>query len=201
VNKSLVGLIVVGVVGAIAALLFLMPSDTTNVDKPDLTGNTTVEKSDAPAFELVEPEDRPPEGKVVVKVHKTGAPSTEPYVPITEQLGIKREPGVPIDRHAQIDSQIWGGLYRILKRDLGETDLTGRVLAMSTHVAGLSSASEEATVKKVFAEERALLTEVRAASKEPQVAENCNLIEADITAVEAGNVHPADEKFLSGEVK
>ncbi len=195
-NKQTIALIAVAVVAAIAAVLVLLPSEgPVTVPKSTAQGTATVSPSGA---EMHTEDVRVPAAPVPpsrTTLTRSGPAASDPNAPRLT-AGLVDEPGIPLDVHAQTDSHIWVGIYRMLLRDNGgPTELGDRVHDMGTTVAGVTSANDLASYAPLFAEERKLLAEVRAASSNEQILSNCTKIEEAITAIEAGRLHPTDKEF------
>jgi hypothetical protein len=194
VNKQTIVLIAVAVVAAIAAILILLPTEgPVTVPKSTAQGTATV-SSDAPEFQVDEARSTSPEhrGTITSRLTYEPHPVANPRS-ITE--GIVPQPGIPLDRHGQHDSHIWIGIYRMLLKDGGRSDLAERVHDMGTTVAGVTAANEVASYAPLFAEERKLMAEVRGATTNAQILENCDQLEAAIAAIESGHLHPMDKEF------
>jgi hypothetical protein len=195
VNKQMIAMIAVGVVAAVAAVLFLLPSETVTVVDPGTKGVATV-APDGHEFKVAQTEpsgeESPSRGTSLV-AYDVQKPTTPP-IPITRQLGMVPAPGVPLDQHGRIDSALWMGTYRMLLKE-GQTDLAQRVHEMGTTVSGVTSANELSAYTPLFDEERKLSGEVRGATTNTEIIANCDRIEGDIAAVESGHLHPVDKRF------
>ena len=190
-NKQTIASIAVAVVAAIAAILILLPSEgPVTVPKTTAQGTATV----SPKGTEFTTQDIP--AAPATSTEKPERPSADPSAPNPLTAGLVPQPGIPLDRHGQKDSHVWIGIYRMLLRDNGgPSDLGDRVHEMGTTVAGVTSVNDVASYAALFAEERKLIAEVRAASSNAQILENCTQIEEAITAIEAGRLHPSDKEF------
>jgi hypothetical protein len=193
VNKQTIALIGVAVVAAIAAILVLLPSEgPVTVPKTTAEGTATVSPSGS---EMSTQDVRVPAAPVPpsrTTLTRSGPAGSNPDAPRLT-AGLEGPPGNPLDVHGQKDSHIWIGIYRMMVRDNGgSTDLAERVHTMGNTVGGVTSANDLASYTELFNEERKLLAEVRASSSNPQILANCDSIEAAVNAVQAGQLHPAD---------
>lgn len=199
-NKQTIAMIAVAVVAAIAAVLVLLPSEgPVTVPKSTAQGTATVAPS---GTEITTQDVRLPAAPTTTpttQLTRSGPSNHDPNRPsITE--GLVPQPGIPLDRHGQKDSHVWSGIYRMLLKDSGgATELTDRVRDMATTVAGVTSANDVASYAPLFADERKLIAEVRAASSNPQILANCDSLEEAITAIEAGRLHPSDKEFETAD--
>jgi hypothetical protein len=206
VNKQTIALVVVAVVAAIAAVLVLLPSEgPVTVPKATAQGNATVSPSGAEigTADIGTADGRVPAAPVVEyggpRLKRSGPTETDPNRPPLT-AGIVPTPGIPLDVHGQKDSHVWVGIYRMMLRDNGgPTELADRVHEMGTTVAGVTSANDLASYAPLFSEERKLIGEVRAASSNPQILANCDQLEAAITAIESGHLHPSDKEFETAD--
>ena len=201
-NKQTIVLIAVAVVAAIAAVLVLLPSEgPVTVPKATAQGTATVSPS---GVEIATADVRVPaapteESGSGPRLTRSGQQDIDPNSPPVT-AGLVDTPGIPLDVHGQKDSHVWIGIYRMMLRDNGgPTELGDRVHDMGTTVAGVTSANDLASYGPLFAKERALIAEVRAASSNEQILKNCDQIEAAITAVEAGRLHPSDKEFETAD--
>ena len=201
-NKQTIVLIAVAVVAAIAAILVLLPSEgPVTVPKTTAQGTATVSPTGAEMTTQDIPENVAGEPRPSVpKLQRSSTQTLDPNAPpVTASLG-PPGPGIPLDRHGQKDSHVWIGIYRMLLRENGgATDLGDRVHEMGTTVAGVTSANDVASYSALFAEERKLIAEVRAASSNAQILSNCDQLEEAITAIEAGRLHPSDKQFETAD--
>jgi hypothetical protein len=193
VNKQTIALIGVAVVAAIVAILVLLPSEgPVTVPKTTAQGTASVSPS---GVEMRTEDVRvpaapvPPSHTILTRSGPTGSNPDAPRL----TAGLEGPPGNPLDVHGQKDSHIWIGIYRMMLRDNGgPTDLAERVKAMGNTVGGVTSANDLASYTPLFDEERKLIAEVRAASSNAQILANCDQLEGAVNAVQAGQLHPAD---------
>jgi hypothetical protein len=198
-NRQTTVLVAVGAVAAFAAILVLLPSEgPVTVPKETVEGTATVAPNGA-AFEVADGAASPDQGggaeadgKPKITSRFIGTPNPDRPDPMA---GLVPQPGLPLDRHGQQDSHLWLGIYRMLVQEQGETDLARRAHEMGTTVAGVTAANDVAAYAPLFAEERALVAEVRGATTNAQVLDNCDRLEAAMTAIEAGRLHPVDKQF------
>lgn len=195
-NKQTIALIAVAVVAAIAAILVLLPSEgPVTVPKATAQGTATVSPSGtemAPTTVKVPAAPTPTTKTVLERSWSAGTNPDKPRL----TAGLVDEPGVPLDVHAQKDSHLWTGIYRMMLRDNGgPTELADRVHEMGATVAAVSSTNDLASYAPLFAEEKKLVAEVRASSSNEQILSNCTQIEEAVTAIEAGRLHPSDKEF------
>ena len=194
-NKQTIALIAVAVAAAMAAILVLLPSEgPVTVPKTTAQGTATV----SPSVAEMRTQDVAPAAPEAHKTTGFTVTSTHTYDPNQPPItaGMVDKPGIPLDVHAQKDSHVWTGIYRMLLQDNGGPSvLADRVHEMATTVGGVTSANTVASYAPLFAEERKLIAEVRASSSNQQILANCTKIEEAITAVESGHLHPSDKEF------
>jgi hypothetical protein len=116
-------------------------------------------------------------------------------------MGLKAVPGVPLDRHGQLDSELWIGTYRMLLQQGADSDLARRVHEMGTTVSSVTSNNELSSYSALFAEEKRLLGEVRSSTNNADILANCDRLYDNIIAVESGHLHPKDKAFETADAE